>query len=66
MDTSSTSLNLLTRDGAICVTFSPALEPPQYDQLYDLTKSVETQDDLCKVVLALASRWNRQVIIDPC
>jgi hypothetical protein len=64
--TNSTTLNLLTREGAYAVTFTPALEPAQYDELFHFAQILEQEVELRTQVKEMAKRWGRQVFIDPC
>lgn len=66
MGQDSTMLNLLMRGGAVCVTFTPALNPSQYDQLHELVGEVDSSDHLSEILQKLALRWQRQLRIDPC
>jgi hypothetical protein len=66
MATNSTTLNLLTREGAICVTFTPGLEPSQYDELHQFSEIIEYQYELEIALKEMGNRWGREVIIDPC
>ena len=60
----STSLNLLTRDGALAVTFLPALTARQYAELYDLALNADTADQLSAAVRTAAGRWGANVTVD--
>ena len=61
----STSINLLTRDGALSVTFAPALTSPQYDQLLrEIENDGTTKADLTALLHSLATLWRCQVQID--
>jgi hypothetical protein len=62
----STVLNLLMRGGAVCVTFTPALESAQYDELHDLVSEIDSLDHLSEILDKLAQQWQRQLQIDPC
>lgn len=66
MAAQSTTLNLLTRDGGIRVTFTPALEPSQYDQLLDVSTKSDDAPHLTHLLSTLAHAWGRMVKIDPC
>jgi len=59
-----TSLNLLTRDGALAVTFTPALTAQQYAELYDLACSADTANEMSSAVQSAAERWGTDVVID--
>ena len=56
-----TCLNLLTRDGAVGVEFTPALDHEHYAELFELAQDFESEAELRKVVTAAATRWGRQV-----
>ena len=56
-----TCLNLLTRDGAVGVEFTPALDQEHYAELFELAQDFESEAELRKVVTAAAGRWGRQV-----
>ena len=58
----ATCLNLLTRDGAVGVEFTPALEPQHYAELFELAQEFESEAALREVVTAAARRWGRQVV----
>jgi hypothetical protein len=66
MSTSSTALNLLTREGAVRITFTPALEPVQYDEMFEFAQTIEHKDGLLLKVKEMAQRWERSVIVDLC
>jgi len=59
-----TTLNLLTREGALCVTFSPALEARQYDALLEVVDDADTLKVLTERVMLIAQHWKREVVID--
>lgn len=50
----NTSLNLLTRDGAVYVAFSPALTAAQYAELLQLVKQPGSDEDLRQALQAWA------------
>ena len=60
----STRLNLLTRDGALVVIFTPALEPDHYTELHELIQGCDTVAELRKAIVYAASNWEREVIFD--
>lgn len=64
MTTTSTTLNLLTREGAICVTFTPALEAGQYDQLLHVTSHGGDQEDISRVLVTMAHSWGCMVSVE--
>ena len=59
-----TTLNLLTRDGALGVTFSPALSAQQYSELNDLAADADSADELSAAIKSAARRWGAEVIVD--
>ena len=59
-----TTLNLLTRDGAVTVTFSAKLTAEQYAQLFELTRRAETKLDLEVVLASVASEWGIPTVIE--
>ena len=61
----ATSINLLTRDGALSVTFAPALSSPQYDQfLREIENDGDTRAELATLLQSLGREWNCRVIVD--
>src|SRR5688500_1454385 len=42
----STTLNFLTKEGALTVTFTPVLTPEQYELLYDTVATYDSHADL--------------------
>jgi hypothetical protein len=60
----STSLNLLTINGVVSVTFTPPLESAQYGELYELTREVETDTELVQALRVAADRWDRKIKIN--
>jgi hypothetical protein len=60
----STCLNLLTRDGAVVVTFWPALEGEHYSELHAAVCDAETADELRGRMLELADKWGNKVEIE--
>jgi hypothetical protein len=59
-----TTLNLLTRDGAVYVAFQPALSAAQYGQLLELTRQPVTIDDMQKAVGTWAKTQGLKVSFD--
>ena len=49
-----TTLNLLTRNGAVYMAFKPSLSAEQYARLLEISKSVESADELRKAIGAWA------------
>lgn len=64
MSTPTTTLHLLTRDGAITATFTPPLTPDQYDRLHQEIDAGDTRDRLAELLANLAQAWGCQVVID--
>ena len=61
----STSISLLTRDGALSATFTPALDSPQYDRLLREVVAVGASGQESQTLLnRLAIDWNCNVFID--
>jgi hypothetical protein len=61
----STSINLLTRDGALSVTFAPALTSHQYDQLLrEIKNDGDTRAELAILLKSLGREWNCRVTVD--
>jgi hypothetical protein len=58
---STTYLNLLTRDGAVAVEFSPALEQQQYAELFELVQDFDSEALMRVMVRDAAKRWGRDV-----
>ena len=62
-----TTLTLLTKEGAITVTFRPALGPERYVALYDLILAdAETPGNLCQKIREMARHWNVQLDTADC
>jgi hypothetical protein len=64
----STSINLKTREGALCATFTPPLTSEQHASLlHDTTESHGVKMELlAEFIVALANSWGRRVLLDPC
>jgi hypothetical protein len=60
----STTLNLLARDGALTVTFSPALTTQQYEELVRVVHAFATKEELRAVLEQAARNWGRSVAVD--
>jgi hypothetical protein len=58
---SATSLNLLTRDGAFAVEFTPALEPRHYAELFELVQDFDSEGVARALIMDAAERWGREV-----
>jgi len=56
----STRLNLLTRDGAVAVEFSPALEQEHYSELNEIACDAESETELQKAVTAAGERCGQE------
>jgi len=64
MSTPTTTLHLLTRDGALTVTFTPLLSSEQYDRLLQEIDAGDTRQKLTELLVQLAERWRCRVVID--
>ena len=60
----NTSLKLLTRDGALAATFTPALSAEQYDELAASVNQFDSKPDLQRYLSDVARRWRVEVVID--
>ena len=60
----NTSLQLLMRDGAITVAFSPRLTVEQYAELIKLVETPSTKAQLRRELERAAVNWGRKVQID--
>ena len=58
---SSTYLNLLTRDGAVAVEFTPALDKEQYAELFVLVQDFDSEALMRVLITDAAKRWGRRV-----
>ena len=56
-----TRLNLLTRDGAVAVEFTPSLDAHHYSELFQLANDFDTEIELRALVQKAAQRWGRTV-----
>lgn len=59
-----TTLNFLTRDGAISVTFSAVLTPTQYDELFLRIPAAESPEELRNLLDELQEKWGLLVLVD--
>lgn len=59
-----TTLNLLTRDGAVYLSFLPSLSATQYAELLELTQETVTTEELQKAVAAWAAAHGLKVSFD--
>jgi hypothetical protein len=60
----STTLNLLTREGAISFTFSARLTAEQYARLYDSVHDCDTRKELRECIATVANEWGIEVVVD--
>jgi len=64
-NSSSTTLNLLTRDGAVTVTFSTHLTGEQYTKLFDSIRDYsESGFELKERISMLANEWGVDALVD--
>jgi hypothetical protein len=59
-----TTLSLLTRDGAVTVTFSAKLTDEQYARLFELTRCAETKLDMEAILASVAADWEVPAVIE--
>ena len=59
-----TALNLLTRDGAIAVRFTPALGREHYTELVDIACAALDAQELEDALKSAANRWGIAVEIN--
>jgi hypothetical protein len=59
-----TSFQLLTRDGAVSVSFSTKLSASQYDTLYECVSDCGTRGELREHIAMLANEWGITAIVD--
>ena len=64
MSTPTTTLHLLTRDGAITATFTPGLTSEQYDRLLQEVGNGDTRQRLTELLSDLAEKWRCLVVVD--
>jgi len=60
-----TTLNLLTRDGAVYMSFSPSLKADQYAELLALSNQTSDADELRIRVSAWAAKRGLRYSFDP-
>ena len=61
----STPISLLTRDGAVTVTFEAYLTGEQYAKLLDCIRDYsETRQELTERIAMAANEWGIKVIVD--
>ena len=61
MEHDVTRLNLLTRDGAVAVEFTPALDAQLYSELFQLAHDFDSEFELRDIIQKAAERWSRTV-----
>jgi hypothetical protein len=59
-----TTLNLLTRHGAIAVHFSQVLTPTQYEAVYDCVRNIDDCSSMSKMITRLAEAWGMGILVD--
>ena len=59
-----TNLNLLTRDGAVTVTFLANLNGEQYSKLHDVIHYAVSREELRECIRKIANEWRVQTVID--
>jgi hypothetical protein len=59
----STTLNLLTRDGSVTVTFPMELTEEQYAKLYALVVDAQTREELKDRIAMVANEWGVNAIV---
>jgi hypothetical protein len=63
----STTLNFLANDGAVTVSFTPALDVDQYTELYGIaTGDFGTSRELCDRIKIKANEWGVHCNVDGC
>jgi hypothetical protein len=60
----ATALNLLTRDGAIAVRFTPALGREHYPELVDIACAALNAQEMGNALRFAANRWGKVVEIN--
>ena len=62
-----TTLNLLTREGVVTVTFDTDLDPQRYEELHDVVQVAgETKASLCEELVSLSKKWGSKMETDGC
>jgi hypothetical protein len=62
-----TSLSLLTREGAVDVTFAAVLTPEQYARFFECVQAVSTKAEMKACVDQFANEFDLEVAVDdPC
>ena len=59
-----TTLSLLTRDGAVTVTFSAKLTDEQYARLFELTRCAGTKPEMEAILTSVAAEWDVPAVIE--
>lgn len=63
----ATSINLLTRDGGLCATFTPGLTHEQYTALaHAIRHDGDTYAEMSELLKRLGTAWGCKVTVDPC
>jgi hypothetical protein len=57
----STYLNLVTRDGAFAVEFTPPLDKQQYAELFEMVQDLDSEGVARALITDAAKRWGREV-----
>ena len=60
----TTTLSLLTRDGAVSVTFLGKLTPAQYTHLFEWTRHADTKLAMESVLKSAGAEWGIRVVIE--
>jgi hypothetical protein len=59
-----TSLSLLTRDGAVLVTFAAVLTPAKYAKFYDCVQEADSKPELKTCIGQFAEEHGLKVVMD--
>jgi hypothetical protein len=59
-----TSLNLLTSEGALVVSFASQLTPTQYARLYDTIRDAGNKSEMKDVLQQFSREMNVELVID--
>jgi hypothetical protein len=59
-----TSLSLLTREGAVVVTFAAVLTPSQYARFYDCVQEAGSKPELKACIGQFAEEYGLTVVVD--
>ena len=60
----TTTLNLLTREGAVTVTYAAKLTEAQYARLHECVIECDTKQQLRDLIAIVANEWGVKAIID--